>query len=67
MVEVNYLSYQTSNHDARIDDNEMHLKENMGKIDRIHEDLQLLVKMNQGSHVQENPGEAIQKEEESVT
>ena len=33
--EVSYVSYQTSNHDARIDDNEMNLKEIMGKIDRI--------------------------------
>ena len=33
--EVSYVSYQTSNHDARIDDNEMNLKEILGKIDRI--------------------------------
>ena len=33
--EVSYVSYQTSNHGARIDDNEMNLKEIMGKIDRI--------------------------------
>ena len=49
--EVNYLLYQTNNHDARIDDNEMNLKETMGKIDRIQEYLQLLVQMNQGSRV----------------
>ena len=56
------------NHDARIDDNEMNLKEIMGKVDSIQEDLQLLVQMNQGSRVQENPREAKhQKEEESVT
>ena len=66
--EVNYFSYQTSNHDARIDDNEMNLREIMGKVDRIQEELQLLVQMNQGSHFQENPREAKhQKEEESVT
>ena len=66
--EVNYLLYQTNNHDARINDNEMNLKEIMGKVDRIQEDLQLLVQMNQGSRVQENLGEAKQKkEEESVT
>ena len=41
--EVNYLSYQTSNHDARIDDNEMNLREIMGKVYRIQEYLQLLV------------------------
>ena len=37
--QVHYLSYQTGNHDARIDDNEMNLKEIMGKVDRIQEDL----------------------------
>ena len=41
--EVSYVSYQTSNHDAMIDDNEMNLKEIMGKIDCIQEELQLLV------------------------
>ena len=64
---VNYLSYKTNNHDSRIDDNEMNLREIMGKVDRIKEDLQLLVQMNQGSCFQENTGEAKQKEEESVT
>ena len=46
---VGYTSYQISNHDARIDDTEMNLKEIMGKVDRIQEDLQRLVQMNQGS------------------
>ena len=32
---VGYTSYQISNHDARIDDNEINLKEIMGKVDRI--------------------------------
>ena len=32
---VGYTSYQISNHDARIDDNEMNLKEIMGKVDCI--------------------------------
>ena len=46
----------------------MNLKEMMGKIDRIDEDLQNLVHMNQGSRAQENPGAGTQKmEEESVT
>ena len=40
---ASYTSYQISNHDARIDDNEMNLKEIMGKVDRIQEDLQRLV------------------------
>ena len=46
---VNYTSYQISNHDSRIDDTEMNLKEIMGKVDKIQEDLQRLVSMNQGS------------------
>ena len=33
--DVRYISYQTSCHDARIDDHDMDLKEMMGKIDRI--------------------------------
>ena len=65
---VGYTSYQISNHDAIIDDNEMNLKEIMGKVDRIQEDLQRLVQMNQGSQAHENPAGAIQNmEEESVT
>ena len=65
---VGYTSYQIRNHDARIDDNEMNLKEIMGKVNRIQEDLQRLVQMNQGIQVHENPAGAIQNmEEESVT
>ena len=37
--DVRYVSYQTSCHDARIDDDEMNLKEIMGKINRIQEEL----------------------------
>ena len=64
---VGYTSYQISNLDARIDDNEMNPKEIMGKVDRIQEDLQHLVQMNQGSQVHENPAGAIQNiEDESI-
>ena len=56
---VGYTSYQISNHDARINDNKMNLKEIMGKVDCIQEDLQCLVQMNQGSQVLENPTGAI--------
>ena len=64
---VGYTSYQISNHDARIDDTEMNLKEIMGKVDHIQEDLQRLVQMNQGSQANENPpGGAQHMEEESV-
>ena len=44
---IGYTCYQIINHDARIDDNEMNLKEIIGKVDRILEDLQRLVQMNQ--------------------
>ena len=37
---VSYTSQQVSNNDARIDDNESNLREIMGKVDRIQEDLQ---------------------------
>ena len=67
MEDVRYVSYQTSCHDARIDDHDMNMKEMMGKIDRIQEDLQNLVQLNQGSHAQENPGAVTQRmEEDSV-
>ena len=40
----------------------------MGKVDRIQEDLQHLVQMNQGIQANENPpGVAQHMEEESVT
>ena len=48
---VSYTSLQINNHDARIDDNESNLREIMGKFDRIQEDLQHLITMNQGSRV----------------
>ena len=55
MEVVSYTSYQISNHDSRIDDTEMNLKEIMGKVDLIQEDLQRLVNMNQGNQANENP------------
>ena len=65
---VGYTSYHISNHDARIDDNEINLKEIIGKVDCIQEDLQRLVQMNQGSQAHENlPGAAQHMEEEFVT
>ena len=46
----------------------MNLKEIIGKVDHIQEDLQCLVQMNQGSQAHENPARAIQNmEEEFVT
>ena len=52
---VSCTSYHISIHDSRIDDTEMNLKEIMGKVDRIQEDLQRLVNMNQGNQANENP------------
>ena len=48
---VSYTSLQISNHDARIDDTESNLWELLGKVDRIQEDLEKLIIMNQGSRV----------------
>ena len=64
---VSYTSLQISNHDSRIDDNESNLREIMGKIDRIQEDLQSFMAMNQSSKVFGDTAEAAQPmEEESV-
>ena len=64
---VSYTSLQISNHDARIDNNERNLREIMGKVDRIQEDLQHLINMNQGSKVNETTAAAEHPmEEESV-
>ena len=60
---VSYTSYQISNHDSRIDDTESKLREMMGKVDRIQEDLQHLVSMNQASQARETP---VPMEEESM-
>ena len=46
----------------------MDMKEMMGKIDYIQEDLHNLMQLNQGSHAQDNQGAATQRmEEDSVT
>ena len=64
---MSYTSLQISNHNARIDDNESNLREIMGKVDRIQEDLQRLINMNQGSKVNETTTAATHPmEEESV-
>ena len=64
---VSYTSYQISNHDSRIDDTESNLREMMGKVDRIQEDLQHLVSMNQNNKAFETPATAAHPmEEESV-
>ena len=46
---VSYTSLQISNHDSGIDDNEISLREMMGKVVMIQEDLARLISMNQGS------------------
>ena len=48
---VSYTSLQISNHDSRIDDNESTLREMLGKVDRIQEDLARLISMNQGNRI----------------
>ena len=64
---VSYTSLQISNHDARIDDNESNIQEIMGKVNRIQEDLQRFIAMNQSSRVYGDIVEAVHPmEEESV-
>ena len=64
---VTYTSLQVSNHDARIDDNESNLRELLGKVDRIQEDLEKLITMNQESRVNGvNEAADHPMEEESV-
>ena len=64
---VSYTSLQISNHDSRIDDNESNLREIMGKVDRIQEDLQHFITMNQSSRVNGATVDATHlMEEESV-
>ena len=63
---VSYTSLQISNHDAKIDDNESNLREIIGKVDRIQEDLQRLLNMNQGSKVNETLAAAAHPMEEEL-
>ena len=63
---VSYTSYQISNHDSRIDDTESNLREIMEKVDRIQEDLQRLVSMNQGSKGLETPATTAHPMEEEL-
>ena len=64
---VSYTSLQIRNHDARIDDKERSLREIHGKVDRIQEDLQRFIELNQASTVNGEVAEAIlPMEEESV-
>ena len=64
---VSCTSLQVSNNDARIDDTESNLCELMGKVDRIQEDLEKLITMNQGSRVNVvNEADDHPMEEESV-
>ena len=60
-------SLQISNQDSRIDDNEIHLREVQGQVERIVEDLQKLISMNQSSRVHVASDDvALPMEEESV-
>ena len=48
---MSHTSLQISNHDARIDDTESNIRELLGKVDKIQEDLEKHITMNQGSRV----------------
>ena len=64
---VSYTSLQISNHDSHIDDNENNLRELLGKVYKIQEDLQKFISMNQSSRVHAASDEVVlPMEEESV-
>ena len=64
---VSYTSQQISNQDSRIDDNESCLREVQGQVERIAEDLQKLISMNQSSRVHIASNDIVlPMEEESV-
>ena len=64
---MSYTSLQINNHDSRIDDNESTLREMLGKVDRIQEDLARLMSINQGSRIAGATDEGERPmEEESV-
>ena len=64
---VSFTSLQISNHDSRIDDNESSLRELLGKVDKIQEDLQKFISMNRSSRVHASYDDVVlPMEEESV-
>ena len=48
---VSYTLLQISNHDSRIEDTKSNIRKLLGKVDRIQEDLEKYITMNQGSKV----------------
>ena len=68
VLDMRHVSYKTNCHDSHIDDHNRNLRELMGTVDCIQEDLQKIVQMNQCNHCQDHPGEATQAMEEfSIT
>ena len=64
---VSYTSQQISNQDSRNDDNESRLREVQGQVERIAEDLQKLISMNQSSRVHVASDDVVlPMEEESI-
>ena len=64
---VSRTSLEVSNNDARTEDLESNLRELLGRVERIEEDLQKLVSMNQESRVNGvNEAASRPMEEESV-
>ena len=65
---VSYMSNQIGCHDSRIEDHNRDLKEMMGKVDIIKDEVLKFARMNQCTHFQESPGdEACPMEEVYVT
>ena len=63
---VNYLANQMGCHKYRIDDNDRELRELMGTVGFIKEEVQKLESMNHCSHCQETPAQDHPMEETSI-
>ena len=64
-VDVKYFAYQMGCHESRIGDNDQDLRELMGTMDIIKEEVQKLTSMNQCSHCQETPAHVDHPTEET--
>ena len=66
MSDVKYLANEMGCHESRIDDNDRDLRELMGTIYFIKEEVHKLTNMNHSIHYQETPTQGHPMEETSV-
>ena len=65
-TDVKYLDNQRGCHESQIDDNDHNLRELMGTIDFIKEEVHKLTNMNHCNHCQETPAQDHLMEESFV-